>query len=202
MINFLLSILKLILGILVIPVVYGVSTSCIRELKTIDPDIGMFFMSGVFVYLAFHILIFEPKSLFQKGQQFIQSIFGFSKILGKIIAFITPVYALFWLIIYFVTGLFIDVSAFSNLLLILTGFFVALHFIQCAEELKAQQGDLFKSGYISSLLFIWISCIIVSAAIFHTARNGFYFGEFFKNAYDVSLAMYHQVWQRLLTRLR
>jgi hypothetical protein len=202
LVKFLLSILKLILAVLLLPVVFSVTRSFLIELKTIDPDLSYFFLCGVIVYLAAHLLLFKFSAVFHKGQQVLQAVFGFLPGLAKIIGYINPIYAVILLVVYLVAGLFWDVGAYLSIFLILSGFLVALHFICTAEDLKAKTDDLLKANYIFCLLLIWVFLLIFTAAIFHLAKSGFYFNEFFNTAYEIAHNLYLKFGNQLIVKLR
>lgn len=197
MVNLLLSLIKLLIAVVIIPIVIAVTSSFIEELRTIDPDVGIFFLTGVLAYLAVYLLAFQLQRLYQGGQKFLQVIFGFSQVFAKAISFILPIYAVILLAAYLIAGLFGDAEAYLYLLVALVGFFVTLHFILGAQELKAGQADLLKANYIASLLFIWTFCIIISAVMLYFAKTGFYFNEFVKNAYDAASEIYLKLWRQL-----
>lgn len=190
MVRFFSGLIKLISGVLALPIAWGVSVSFVRELQTIDPDVGKYFFLGVITYLLLHLLVCKPSGLYARGNKFLQVVFGFSKVFAVIASYLVPVFAVALVLIYAIAGYFTAVSSYLYLLLFFVGFSVGLHFLLGAEDLRSQSGDWLKINYFAGVIFIWIFSVGFTAVVLHSLRTGFYFNEFIAGAWGVCVSGY------------
>ena len=211
--------IKLIIGVLALPLTYGVTAAfynnfiLIRELAA---SLG-YFTWGIGSYIILHLLFYKPTYLYVLGHESVHAglawVFG-----GKIKSFkvssdggsvgtdksnfvielgpyFIPIYAIIITIIYFVVASSYNISA--VLFVFLIGFTLAMHMISTIEVMKIRQPDIVKSGYLFSIVAVYILNIIVISFIFSLIFQTFSMHKFFLDLWEESKYIYVAVYRQL-----
>ncbi len=212
MLKFLKLFLKYAAGILLIPVAVGATTAFYKNLLLVGALAGRlsFFVWGIASYAALHLLLYKPTYLYVLGHEAVHAgaawIFGGkiksfkvsekggsvgtdkSNVFIELSPYFIPVYAIIVTIVYFVIASSYAVN--GSVFIFLIGFTLAFHMISTIEVMKIRQPDIVKSGYLFSIVVVYIFNIAVIALMFSVIFPGFSAKKFFigswlesKNAY-------------------
>jgi hypothetical protein len=180
--NKIISILKLIFAVLLLPVTIAASFGFAKEIVVLGQPLVNFFLWGIFAFLILYHLIWEPAIVYQKGQRVVEVIFSFFAPLVKVASFCLPIYTLLILIAYWLLSLLIEPLKNSvNYFIILASFFLAMHIVFTAKSLKSRQADFLKANYFFALEFIYLINICLTAGLFNIIFNDFSFLQFFRS---------------------
>jgi len=177
--------LRLILGLLLIPVSIGYALSFSDQLMAVR-QVGAsehVFLLGITAYLAFHAMVAAPTRLYVFGHELMHAaaawiaggkVFGFkvgqqggSVLTDKINAFtslapyLVPVYAILWVLLYGLAGLFWNVASWTWVLFFGLGVTLTFHLVFTVNVLKQHQPDLEVMGPVLGLVLI----ILVNMAL-------------------------------------
>lgn len=204
--------IKFIIGVLAIPVAYASTKAFYNNIILIkEVATGLhYFVWGILSYMILHLLLYKPTYLYVLGHEAVHAgvawIFG-----GKIKSFkvskeggsvgtdktnfiielapyFFPIYTIIITLIYFVVSRSFKVD--SSTFLFLIGFSLAFHIIATIEIMKVKQPDIVKSGYVFSVVMVYIVNIIVMATIFSLAFEGFSVNNFFLDLWSQTKYIY------------
>jgi hypothetical protein len=88
-----------------------------------------------------------------------------------------PIYTTIIAVIYFIVSQSYKIN--GAVFLFLIGFTLAFHLVSTVEIMKIKQPDIIKSGYVFSIVMVYIINIIVISLIFGLTFHGFSIGKFF-----------------------
>lgn len=195
--EFALILLKLAIGICLLPMVYGVTVSFSREIIKLEPAVTRAFIYGIVGFLAVYLFIWEPVVFFKKGQRILEVIFRFFAPLVKVAPFLLPIYTLLLFAAYWILTAFSDARGYVFALLFAIGFSVALHLVFCAKTLRSKQGDSLKANYLFGFSWIYILDSLLLAIFFNLAFENFSFISFFNGSCQIAKDIYLAVFTQL-----
>lgn len=215
-------VLKLLLGILIIPVCIGISVGFYEQLnriKVVSYYHQKYFVIGIVAYLVVHVLIFKPSYLYIFSHEFMHAIATWisggkvksfkvsskggsvgvtkSNLFIALAPYFFPFYTIVVTIVFFAVKFFLIKSIDYNPLLFAIGFTLAFHIIITVDFLKIRQTDLMHAGYLFSICLIYIVNIIVIGLIFSLLFSSVTFKAFLMDTYlnskDIYVGMYRQL---------
>jgi len=191
------SVIKLLLGLLLLLFVYSTSVSFLNEAGAIEQEARGYFFFGVIAFLIAYLFVWEPQILYAKGQKLLQKIFSFFAPLVKVAPYLLPVYTILLFAVYTVYAVFDKSTGPLTYFLLLCGFTLALHLVFSARSLRSRQSDFLKANYIFGFSFIYVINICIIAFGFSLIFEKFSFVNFcnhsFKLANEIMQALYRQL---------
>jgi len=193
--------IKFIIGVLALPIAYAV-TRAFYDNFTVIQDVAAnmrYFGWGMAGYAVLHLLFYKPAYMYVLGHEAVHAgmawIFG-----GKIKSFkvseeggsvgtdktnfvielapyFIPIYTTIIAVVYFIVSQSYKIN--GAIFLFLIGFTLAFHLVSTVEIMKIKQPDIIKSGYVFSIVMVYIINIIVISLIFGLTFHGFSIGKFF-----------------------
>lgn len=213
------KILKLVIGILTLPVAIGVSIAFYNRVVLINELASHlnFFLWGAASYAIIHLLFYKPTYLYVLGHEAVHAgvawIFGakiksfkVSKKGGSVGAtksntvidlspYFVPIYAIVITIVYFIIASSYNIN--GSVFTFLIGFALAFHMISTIEVMKIRQPDIVKSGYLFSIVMVYVLNIIVISLIFSMLFPAFSAKQFFIDIYRQSGNVYTGIAKQL-----
>lgn len=212
-------VIKFVVAILAIPIAAGATAAFYKNFLLIkELSVNMsYFIWGAVAYVALHILFYKPTFLYVLGHEAVHA--GFSWLFGgKIKGFkvtseggsvatdktnaiielgpyFVPIYAIIVTLIYFLVASSYTIN--TAFFVFLIGFTLALHLISTIEVMKIRQPDFMKSGYLFSVVMVYVLNIIVIAFIFCLLFPSFSIKKFFLDLWRSSGDMYMAVIRQL-----
>ena len=204
--------LKLIIGVLSIPVGAGVTIALYKNLMLVAQlvDSMSFFLWGIASYATLHLLFYKPTYLYVLGHEAVHAgvawIFGGkiksfkvsekggsvgtdkSNVAIELSPYFVPIYAIIVTIIYFIIASSYVIN--GSIFIYLIGFTLAFHMILTIEVMKIRQPDIVKSGYFFSIMIVYIFNIIVIALMFSLIFPAFSAKKFFIDSWILSKGAY------------
>jgi len=213
--------LRFFLAVLSTPFLISVSYALYDELGKVS-SLGLnqkYFLLGAAIYLVVHIVFFKMNLLYVFGHELahaVATIISFGKVKSfkvsrkggevkatKATVFITlapyffPTYSILLAIVWIIAGKFWQVDNFIYGFLFLLGFTLAFHFVMTVEFLKIKQPDLLKTGYLFSLVLIYLANISVAAFILSFIFPDVSFKSYLSTSYtfakDVYVSFFNQL---------
>lgn len=192
-----LVLLKLAIGICLLPMVYAVTVVFSRELIKLEPQVAAAFVWGIIGFLIVYLFIWEPAVFFKRGQRILEVIFRFFAPLVKAAPFVLPIYAILLFIAYLILTAFADMRGYAFSFLFAVGFSVALHLVFSAKTLRSKQGDSLKANYLFGFSWIYILDSLLLALFFNLAFENFSFISFFNGSCQIAKGIYTAVFNQL-----
>jgi hypothetical protein len=212
-------ILKLILGILGIPLMFGVTFAFYDNITAVSELSGLlrYFLWGIASYAVLHLLFFKPTYVYVLGHEAVHAIFAWvmggkiksfkvsgeggsvgtdkSNVLIELSPYFVPIYAIIIMIVYFLISYSYNVNGAAFVYLI--GFALALHVVMTIEVMKIRQPDILKSGYLFSIVFVYVLNIMIIALLFGIMFRQFSLKSFFLETWTATRGVYAAVIRQL-----
>lgn len=217
-----LQISKFIIGIILIPVVIGISQSLLVSMSGMGGLTGpgaKLFLWGAVSYVVMHLFIFRLSYVYTFGHEMTHVVttwisgggvksFNVSKEGGSVqttksntfinlAPYFIPTYSLAVSVLYFVIPLFFKLTNLSAIYFFLMGFTLTLHLVFTAEALKIRQPDIIKTGYIFSIVIIYIVNVFLVAIVIGLLFKGISIEDFFYTAYIKAKHIYASIIRQL-----
>lgn len=213
---------KFIIGLILIPIVIGITIAFFENLTGIGGARSAgsrIFLWGVVSYVVLHLFLHKPRYLYTVGHELMHVFatwmtgggvksFNVSKEGGSVgttksnffinlSPYFVPTYTLIISLLYFVIPFFFDIPNLKNVYLFSAGFTLSLHLIFTAEVLKVQQPDILQTGYLFSLVTIYIINLLLVAFLVCILFEGVTFENFFYSTYLKSKSIYTSIFKQL-----
>jgi len=192
-----LSILKFILGLILLPLVYSASGSFLIESSQVRFYSQAYFWSGVGVLLAIHLFICELDEVYLKGQKIVEAIFWLLKPLVRVAPFVLPIYLILAALVYGVIVLWSGSTGVKNVFVFIFGFTGTLHLVYSAKAMRSREDDFLKANYIFGFSAVYILNIVLLAFLFSLIFTRFSFADFFNSSYrsavDILFGLFSQL---------
>jgi len=111
--------------------------------------------------------------------------------------YMIPVYTVIIAIVYFISSFFIDITKYSGVFIFLIGFTLMFHLAYTAESIRQKQSDLIKTGYFSSISFIYIVNLVIVFLIMSLFFRDVSFVNFISDIYEKTKFFYWSFWKQL-----
>ena len=215
------GILRFIISILLLPVCVIVTISFYDGIFTIK-DVsgpGLYFILGALLYSVIHLLLFRLDFLYVFGHESmhaVATVFSGGKASNMKVSnkggsvktttpnffvmlapYLVPLYTVIIAILYFILSFFIDITKYSSIFMLLIGFTLMFHLAYTAESIRDKQSDLIKTGYLSSISFIYVVNLIIVFLIVSLLFRGASFIDFISSIYVKTKYFYWLFWKQL-----
>lgn len=213
--------LRFIISILLIPVCVIATISFYDGIFMIEEvsRSALYFILGALMYSVVHLLLFKLDFLYVFGHESMHAIATFlsggkasnMKVSSKggsvktttpnffvmLAPYLLPVYTVAVAIIYFILTFFIDVSRYYGAFIFLVGFTLMFHLAYTAESMRQKQSDLIKTGYLSSISFIYLVNLAIVFFIMSLFFKDVSFVDFISSVYEKTKFFYWSFWKQL-----
>lgn len=191
------GVIKLLLGVSLLPFVYGSTVSFLNGFAFIERQLQNYFWSGLVTLLIIYLFIWEPKVVYLKGHRLLEIIFSFFKPLVKVAPYLLPVYTLVLFALYGILSYFIKSPQLINNFVFLFGLSIALHLIFSAKTIRGKKGDFLKGNYIFGFSFIYIVNIMLFAFCLNLIFDKFSFVKFSNQSFQIASGVFYAVFKQL-----
>lgn len=191
------GIIKLILGVCLLPFVYSVTVAFLNELSLLEKTISHYFFGGIIGFLIIYLFIYEPTIIYNKGQKILEAIFRFFTPLVKVAPYLLPIHTIILFFIYSLYSLFSKSFGSVKYFVLLFGFSIGLHLVFSAKSLRSRQSDFLKANYIFGFSFIYIVNLAILAFGFSLIFNSFSFVNFCNNSFQIGRNIFAGIFKQL-----
>lgn len=195
--NKLFGIVKLILGICLLPFVYSFSVAFLNEFARLGKPTQLDFWSGLFSFLIIYLFVWEPVIIYAKGQKLLEIIFSFFRPIVKVAPYLLPIYTIVLFIIYGLLSLMVGSPWLLKYSMFLFGFSIALHLVFSAKSIRSKKGDFLKANYIFGFSFIYAVNIIILSLGINLIFKDFSFVSFFNSSFQIALGVFRAAVKQL-----
>ena len=199
-------ILKVFVGVLLIPASISFSVSLFNQLGNIQnlQNSQGYFLYGLAAYAFLHLIVFKPVYLYVLGHELMHVIatwlcggkvssFHISSKGGSVktsksnffialAPYLFPFYTILASLIYGIVSILYNISKYVDIFIFILGFTLLFHFVMTIDMIKKKQPDIIKTGYIFSGNLIYIVNILVLALILSALFKEVDFGAFLSSS--------------------
>ncbi len=191
------GIIKLALGVCLLPLVYSVTRAFLNESLTLDKALGTYFSSGIISFLIIYLFVYELAAVYARGQKILEALFRFFAPLVKVAPYLLPIYTILLLLLFPLYTLFDKSVLAFKVFMFLCGFSISLHLVFSAKSLRSKQGDFLKSNYIFGFSFIYIINIAILALGFSLFFPKYSFVNFCNQTFELAQDIFTAVFRQL-----
>ena len=213
------KIIKFLFGIFTIPVMIAVTNAFYNNIIAVSELSGIlkYFMWGVGSYIVLHLLFYKPTFFYVLGHEAVHAVtswvmggkissFKVSKEGGSVSTtktnavvelspYFIPIYAIILMAVYFVAAYSYKINGAAFIFAI--GFTLTLHIVMTTEVMKTRQPDMVKSGYLFSIVFVYVLNIIIIAMLFSLLFPSFSSKKFFIDSFTFAKDIYTAIIRQL-----
>lgn len=187
------DIIKLVLGICLLPFVYSCTVSFLGQITFIESSLQNYFWSGVITFLLIYLFVWEPVWVYERGHKLLEFVFSFFQPFVKVAPYLLPIYTIVTFIIYLILAAFIKEAWLINYTMFLLGFSIILHLVFSSKAVRSKKGDILKSNYIFGFSFIYIINLGVLALFLNIIFKDFSFVRFCINANSIASGIFQAI---------
>ena len=191
------SIVKFMLGICLLPYVWGISVSLLKELGAVEKIQQDYFWVGIITLVLIHFFIWEPQIIYAKGHRLLEIIFSFFQPLVKLAPYLLPIYTILLLIAYAIFSPLATSESFTNTFIFFCGFSIALHLVFAAKTLRSKREDFLKGNYIFGFSFVYIVTLLFAGLCFVVFSSEFSFANFFTGSLQKGSSVFYAIFRQL-----
>lgn len=191
------SVIKFILGILLLPFVYSSVTSFLNEFVLVNVALQWTFWSGVVCFLIIYLFIWEPAPVYNYGHKPLETAFSFVKPMVNVAPFLLPIYAILVFIFYGILSFFIKSSWLIEYTLFLVGFSAIMHLVFSSRSIRTKKDDFLKGNYIFGFSFILILNLTLLALGFSLIFREYSFVNFCNASCAAAGKIFYAVFRQL-----
>jgi len=195
--SLLMTVLKILGFIFVLPAAYGFSDGFYREFSAQSRSVIDSCVYAVCLYLILHIFICKPTSVYKFGENIMDKIFGFTGPLRKFFTYGIPFYGLIIFIYYLAISNFFHREFNKESVVFVLVFAFIMHLTFVAEELREQHTELFRAGYFLYLFLAYTMNLLILGLFFYYIFDKFSLMNCIKFGYDFIISSYALVWRQL-----
>jgi len=210
--------LKLVIAIFALPLLWGFTRAFFHEMSRVHAfTVNTYFLfGGVLVYCVIHYLSHKPMFLYTFGHEAVHAIAAIlsggkvrsfhasenggsvattkTSTLIELAPYVVPFYTL--LLLFFIPVVKSKLGALVLSWYIgLVGFALGMHIMMTLETMKVRQPDIVKSGYLFSVVLIYLVNIAVVVALTGLFSSGIGFLSYLKYSIIISKNVYIGLWQ-------
>lgn len=191
------SIIKLALGVCLLPLVYSVSLSFFNEFSRLESPLGKYFWLGIISLLIIYLFVWEPAVIYARGQKLLELVFSFFKPLVRVAPYLLPIYTIVLFILYGAFSFFFKSEGLIKSFLFLFGFSIGMHLVFSAKSIRSKQGDFLKANYIFGFSFIYILNLALLSLFFNFIFGNFSFVSFSNNSFQAAGNILYAIFKQL-----
>ena len=194
------AIIKLALGLALLPFVYSVTISFLGQFGLIEKSLQNYFWAGVLSFLLVYLFVWEPAKIYAKGQRILEVIFQFFAPLVKVAPYVLPIYFVLIATAFLLLSLAIKSKEFISYSISLFGASLALHLVFSAKSIRGKQEDFLKANYIFGFSLVYIINLTLLAFFLNLIFEEFSFVVFcnktFRTGADIFYAIFKQLFMQ------
>ncbi|MFA5286734.1 MAG: hypothetical protein WC394_00460 [Candidatus Omnitrophota bacterium] len=190
------DIIKLILGICLLPFAYSCTAAFLKQVTFIDSSLQNYFWSGVITFLLVYLFIWEMGWVYERGHKLLELVFSFFQPFVRVAPYLLPIYTIVIFIIYLILAAFIKEVWLANYTMFLLGFSIILHLVFSSKAVRSKKGDILKSNYIFGFSFIYIINLGALALFLNIILKDFSFVSFCNSVNSIAGGIFHAIFSQ------
>ena len=189
----LLTIIKVVLTVLLLPLLWACGVVFHEHLMAFPHPYGEFFLWGMFGFVMLYLFFFQFWGVYEFGQKAMTGMFQLTFPIGHIFVKGIPFYLTIILLFYYVLANLLDIKVIDHYFLFFAGFTFTMHLILTAQDMQQQEKALIKPAYLFMMEIVFVVMACVTVLLFNLVFGKFTFPEFFQTLSDQAWSNYVRV---------
>ncbi|HPN88668.1 MAG TPA: hypothetical protein PLH56_04960 [Candidatus Omnitrophota bacterium] len=195
--NILLTIIKTIFSILLLPSLAACAIVFKKQLLYYPQSYQFFLLSGTGAYLIFFLFLISLEKIFEFGQKIITTLLKFTAPFDVFFANIFSIYLIVTLGLFYFLNAGQKINDHNHILMFFVGFFFSLHIISLAQSLKGDLKIFSRLSYLFWIVLAFIANIFLIVFVADKVLGQGLFQRFAVSCLEVSKQVYKIVFQTL-----
>ena len=191
------SLIKLLLGIMLLPFVYSFTLSFLSEFSLVEVQFQHYFWTGIISLLLIYLFVWEPAVIYNRGYRLVALIFTFFKPLVKVAPYLLPIYTIVLFFLFVILFYVFRLNDCLGYFVFLFGLSLALHLIFSSRTIRGKKGDFLKSNYIFGFSFIYLLNVFLLALILNLIFSKFSLVNFLNNSFQIAASIFKAIFRQL-----
>lgn len=181
MVKFILSFLKVILSIVLLPVSVAAILTLHTHLNTYPAILSVNFIYGAVSFVLVFLFLYQFWGFFELGYKVLTNLYQFAAPMDKWLAYATPIYTILVLLIFYIVRVLGKVDSLDQPFSFMAGFTLAMHVLVLAQELQNQEKTPLKPDYFLAINLIFILDIFLVILLMDLVFQKWTFPLFFES---------------------
>ena len=162
-----LTVLKFVFFIAIIPLLIAVGESFLSALSSLKPVLKNAFYSGTVSYVLFYLFLYDFEPVYLSAKTIVGEAFKFIPPFDKVIVYILPIYVLLLGGAYMLVNGVLNMEPSAKVYFYLMGFLMSLHIISVAKEFQEEDKLGFRPHYFFALSLSFIGTVFIFVLLLH-----------------------------------
>ena len=188
--EFIISIIKIVFGLLLLPLV----VACVMALRmhlAVYPDVYQeFFLYGVVAFLLTFIFIYQFWGVYEFGQNLILQMMKILAPFDRLLSRFVPFYMTAIALLHFIVVTFIKAHNYDHYFLFFFGFVFGMHILLTAQVFQDEEKMLIKPSYFFWMPIIFVFNVFLVVVLFDLTALRLTIGTFLKSVLTIAKHVY------------
>lgn len=193
----LLSILKLLCFVLILPFLVALVMTFYTQVSAIASPNLQYLISGVSIFIAVFLFIYDFSAVYEFGQNIVSKIFSFVKPIVSTLILLIPIYVIVLTLLFLILRGMNVLGRFEGIGIMILSFFWFQHVVLTAQQLKEDANIFATGGYFFSFSLTFIVHVFIAVLLLSMVINDFSSVVFFKKLFHQTIEFYHTIYRFL-----
>jgi len=193
----LMTVLKWVVGIALIPAVVAATNRFLEELSNIGHPARLMELGGI-VYVVLNLFFCRLEGVYQVGQKIFIEIFKFNTPLAAVVPRIIPLWTIVVMLVYFFLHRVFDLRHFDTYLQFFMGLTFVMHLVLTAQQINKEDGLIIKPHYLCAMGLTYIALLAVAVGLLDALYSDVSLVRYLKHFGEVTLKYYGMIFRRMM----
>ena len=176
--EFILTLLKFVLAVLMLPIVIASFVGFENHLQMYPANYAEFFRWGIIAFLITFLFLYQFWGVYEMGQDLMQSLFTFITPFNKIIARLVPFYLMIILALFYFTKKLLGIQEVNPYYMFFVGFAFAMHILLTAQDMQEEEKSPIKPTYFFWMSLCFVLVLAMTVLLFDLVFNKWTFPQY------------------------
>jgi len=188
--EFLISILKMVFGVLFLPLVVA-GVMAVQMHLDFYPDLyQQFFMYGLVAFLLIFIFLYQFWAFYEFGQNIILQLLKFFAPFDRLASRFVPFYFTLICLLHYITITFFKAHAYDQYFLFFAGLFFGMHILLTAQVFQDEEKALVKPNYFFWMPIVFVGNVFLLIVLFDLTTSKFTVASFAQSVWTIAQQIY------------
>ena len=194
----LLTVVKFLLTILLLPIVWAVAVVFHQYVLAMPGTYDDFFFWGMFGFVVIFLFFYQFWGVYEFGQKMVSGLLQFTSPANHFIAKVIPFYVTCILLLFYVIKHFFNADQYDHYFMFFTGFALTMHILLTAQDLQENEKALIKPTYLFVMASTFILMAFYVILLFNLVLREFTALELLESVREGASDVYYFTLQKIL----
>jgi hypothetical protein len=188
--DFIITMLKFFLAVLMLPIVIASFVGFEVHLANYPSSYGEFFRWGIFAFLVTFLFLYQFWGVYEFGQRLIQGLLSFLEPAQRVVSRMLPFYLTIIMLLFYISKTFLGVSKVSPYYMFFVGFSFAMHILLTAQDMQQEETTPIKPTYFFWMSVTFVVVIMLTVLLFDLVFDKWTFMKFLQGVRETAESIY------------